>query len=164
MAEHETDDARPEPEAPAPGGRVLAAVAGAVPVVLGAAAAWLSLRLDIGTLTDPGPGLWPLIVSALLVLTGAGILASVRRVEGTEAFTRGAIGVAAAAVGLFVYASLFEVIGFEIPSVLLLTAWLRFLGRESWLSTALLSVGVTAAAYALFILTLRVPLPHLIAL
>ncbi|SDD76047.1 Tripartite tricarboxylate transporter TctB family protein [Glycomyces harbinensis] len=164
MAENETEDALPEPDAPAPGGRGLAAVAGAVPVVLGAAAAWLSLRLDIGTLTDPGPGLWPLIVSALLVATGIGILVSARRAGGTEAFTRGAISVAAAAVALFAYASLFEVVGFEIPTLLLLAAWLRFLGRESWLSTALLSVGVTAAAYALFILGLGVPLPHLIVL
>lgn len=162
-AEDHTDDTRPEPDEPEPGGRVQTAVAGAVPVVVGAAAAWLSLRLDIGSLTDPGPGLWPLIVSGLLVASGAGLLVTVRRAGGTEAFTRGAVAVAAAAVGLFVYAVLFEHIGFEIPTVLLLAAWMRFLGRESWTTSALVPIAATSAAYAMFILGLGVPLPHLIA-
>ena len=48
------------------------------------------------------------------------------------------------------------------PTLLLLFAWLRFLGRESWLSSAVIAVASTAVAYALFIIGLGVPLPHLI--
>lgn len=160
-------------EEPRPGGRVQAAVAGAVPLALGGFAAWLSFGLNVGSLTDPGPGLWPLIVAGLLVACGAGVIAvevvnGGKATEGeaagdTEAFTRGTVGVVAAAAGLVVYASLFEVVGFEIPTVLLLFVWLRLLGRESWRGSAVIAVAVTAAAYALFILGLGVPLPHLIA-
>ncbi|GAA2261848.1 tripartite tricarboxylate transporter TctB family protein [Glycomyces scopariae] len=151
-----------------PGGRVQAVVAGALPVAIGAFAAWLAFGLRIGSLTDPGPGLWPLIVAGLLVACGVGITvvaatAKAHAPNGTEAFTRGTTAVLCAAGALAVYASLFEVVGFEAPTLLLLFAWLRFLGRESWLSSAVIAVVATAAAYALFILGLGVPLPHLIA-
>ena len=152
-------------DAPPSGGRVQAVIAGAVPLALGAVAAWLSFGLNVGSLTDPGPGLWPLIVAGLLVLTGAGIVVvavRAQRSDGTEAFTRGVFPMLAAAAGLAVYASLFEIVGFEIPTLLLLFAWLRFLGRESWLSSAVIAVVATAVAYALFILGLGVPLPHII--
>jgi putative tricarboxylic transport membrane protein len=166
--------ADPEREAPEedafdearPGGRVQTVVAGALPVALGAFAAWLAFGLDVGSLTDPGPGLWPLIVSGLLVACGAGIIivaVTAKGPNGTEAFTKGTISVLVAAGALAVYASLFEVVGFEIPTVLLLFAWLRFLGRESWLSSTVIAAVATAAFYALFILGLGVPLPHLIA-
>lgn len=156
------DDAEGTDE-PRSGGRVQAVVAGVVPVALGAVAAWLSFGLNIGSLTDPGPGLWPLIVAGLLVASGVGIIAVVAKAQNdTEAFTGGTIAVLAAAGGLAVYASLYEVVGFEIPTVLLLFAWLRFLSRESWLSSAVIAVAATAVAYVLFIVGLSVPLPHLI--
>jgi len=158
-------------EEPRSGGSVQAVVAGAVPVALGAFAAWLAFGLNVGSLTDPGPGLWPLTVAVLLVVAGAGIIVSAAIAKrrsattsnGTEAFTSGTFAVLAAAGGLAVYASLFEIVGFEVPTLLLLFAWLRFLGRESWLSSAVIAVVATVVAYALFILGLGVPLPHLIA-
>jgi putative tricarboxylic transport membrane protein len=165
MADAETEAALGEqPEGPRAGGRVQSVVAGAIPVLLGAVAAWLSFGLNIGSLTEPGPGLWPLIVAGLLVASGIGIIAVTAKTRrDTEAFTRGTIAVLAAAGGLAVYASLYEIVGFEVPTVLLLLAWLRFLSRESWLMSAILAVAVTAVAYALFIIGLNVPLPHLIA-
>lgn len=36
--------------------------------ILGIALAALSIRIGIGTITRPGPGLWPLIVSTILIL------------------------------------------------------------------------------------------------
>lgn len=173
MAETEPKSAQPnavqpeaaqeEPEGPRPGGRVQSIVAGAVPVALGGVAAWLSFGLNVGSLTEPGPGLWPLIVACLLVAAGLGIIAvTAKSRRDTEAFTRGTIAVLAAAGGLAVYASLYEIVGFEVPTVLLLFVWLKFLSRESWLMSAILAVAVTAAAYALFIIGLNVPLPHII--
>ncbi|RRS00733.1 tripartite tricarboxylate transporter TctB family protein [Glycomyces terrestris] len=153
-------------EEPRPGGRVQAVAAGVAPVAIGAFAVWLAFGLEIGSLTAPGPGLWPLIVAGLLVLCGAGIVAvaaTAGTTGGTEAFTRGTIHVLLAAGGLAVYASLFEVVGFEAPTLVLLFAWLRFLGRESWLASAVIAASATAVAYALFILGLGVPLPHIIA-
>lgn len=169
MAETAPEAAPEEFEEPRQGGRVQAVVAGAVPALLGATAIWLSFGLKVGSLTDPGPGLWPLIVAVLLTASGVAIMwvaAKARdtmAAKDTEAFSGGTVAVLAAAGALAVYASLFEVVGFEFPTVLLLFAWLRFLGRESWLSSAVIAVVATVVAYALFIIGLGVPLPHLIA-
>ncbi|WP_335987422.1 tripartite tricarboxylate transporter TctB family protein [Glycomyces sp. MUSA5-2] len=167
-AEAPQEEGADEPRA---GGRVQAVVAGALPIALGAFAAWLAFGLKLGSLTDPGPGLWPLVVAALLVACGVAIVVvalSAKVFEAapanrTESFTRGTGAVLAAAAALAVYASLFEVVGFELPTLLLLFAWLRFLSRESWLTSAVVALSATAVAYALFILGLGVPLPHIIA-
>ncbi|MCE7011280.1 tripartite tricarboxylate transporter TctB family protein [Kibdelosporangium philippinense] len=135
------------------------AVAGVPPILLGLVALWFAADLDFGSLTNPGPGLWPVVVSVVLVAAGIAIIVEAR--PDTEGFTRGAITVVIAAVSLGVYAYLFELTGFEIPTILLLALWLKAFGQESWLVTGIVSVVATAAAYALFILGLRVPLPHL---
>ncbi|MBM0237024.1 tripartite tricarboxylate transporter TctB family protein [Micromonospora sp. ATA32] len=153
----------PEGEIPS-GGPGHAVLAGVVPVLLGLVTMWLARDLGLGTLTDPGPGLWPMIVAVLVLLTGVGILLRARQATDTEAFTRGAVVVVIAAASLALYAFLFELVGFEIPTVLLLVLWLKFFGNENWRTTAVVSVVATAAAYALFITALGVPLPHLIAI
>ena len=58
--------------------------------------------------------------------------------------------------------ALLPVIGFEVPSLVLMVIWLRFLGGESWRMTAVVSVVTVAAFYALFVLALSIPLPRLI--
>jgi putative tricarboxylic transport membrane protein len=153
---------QPDEDGPRRGGPVLGAVAGAIPVALGLVTLWYARGLGFGRLGDPGPGLWPSIVAVLLVLAGAAIAARARVARDTEAFTRGTATVVVGAASLAVYTYLFELVGFEIPTVLLLALWLRFLGGESWRVTAMVSVLATAGAYALFITGLGVPLPHLI--
>ncbi|MEJ3747862.1 tripartite tricarboxylate transporter TctB family protein [Actinomycetes bacterium KLBMP 9797] len=153
---------QPDQDGPPTGGPVLGAVAGAIPVALGAAVLWYARSLGFGSLADPGPGLWPSIVAALLVVAGAVIAVRARVARDTEAFTRGTTAVVIGAASLAVYTYLFELVGFEIPTVLLLALWLRFLGGESWRVTAVISVLATVGAYALFIIGLGVPLPHLI--
>jgi putative tricarboxylic transport membrane protein len=156
-----SDEQRDEAGPPA-GGPALSAIAGAIPVALGLATLLYALGLGFGSLADPGPGLWPSIVAVLLVLAGAVIAARARVARDTEAFTRGTAAAVIGAASLAVYTYLFELVGFEIPTVLLLALWLRFLGGESWRVTAAVSVLATAGAYALFITGLGVPLPHLI--
>lgn len=63
---------------------------------------------------------------------------------------------------LLVFAAVLPLIGFEIPSLLLTFVWLRFLGKESWVSSVAISVGTVAAFYILFVLLLQIPLPRLI--
>lgn len=157
-----TNTEEPEDE-PAVGGPVLATVAGIVPVLLGLLTLWLAGDLGLGGLRDPGPGLWPTIIAVSLVLTGAVIIVGAGKTTDTEAFTRGTAVVGLSAASLVLYSALFEVIGFEIPTVALLVLWLRFFGQEKWRSTLIVSVVTTVAAYLVFILGLGVPLPHLIA-
>jgi hypothetical protein len=64
-------------------------------------------------------------------------------------------------VSLLAYAALLPMIGFEIPTVLLLFFWIKILGREGWRSAVTVSLVATAVVYGLFVLLLAVPLPHL---
>ncbi|MEU6036982.1 tripartite tricarboxylate transporter TctB family protein [Actinomadura sp. NPDC047616] len=137
-------------------------VAALVPLVFGLVMAVLSWRLGVGDLADPGPGLWPLIVSVALVVLAAALVLRSRPTGAEERFTGDAALVAAGAASLAGYALLFERVGFEIPTVALLVLWLRVLGRESWRITVAVSLATTAAAYLLFITALGVSLPHLV--
>ena len=42
--------------------------------------------------------------------------------------------------------------------------WLRFLGRESWRNTVVISLVTVTAFYLLFLYGLSIPLPHLISI
>ena len=156
------DPTGPAPEPPAR--QWSGAVAAGVPLLLGIAAATLSVPLGIGTLTHPQPGLWPLLVS--LGLVAASVVLVVRREARAdcERFTRGASVALAGAASLVVLVLLFDQTGFELPMLLVLAFWLRVLGRESLLVTAAVALGTTAALYVIFILALGVPLPHIVVL
>jgi putative tricarboxylic transport membrane protein len=136
-----------------------ARVAGLAAVAVGIAAALGARDLGVGSLTDPGPGLWPLVVSAVLVITGA--VVAVRPGDDAEAIGRDAWVVVVACLSLVAYTAVIRVAGFELPTVVLLAFWLRVFGGEPWRTTIAVSVGVTVVVYAVFILALGVALPHL---
>jgi putative tricarboxylic transport membrane protein len=136
-----------------------ARVAGLAAVAVGIAAALGARDLGVGSLTDPGPGLWPLVVSAVLVITGA--VVAVRPGDGAEPIGRDAWVVVVACLSLVAYTAVIGVVGFELPTVVLLAFWLRVFGGEPWRTTIAVSLGVTVVVYAVFILALGVALPHL---
>jgi putative tricarboxylic transport membrane protein len=136
-----------------------ARLAGLAAVAVGIAAALGARDLGVGSLTDPGPGLWPLVVSAVLVITGA--VVAVRPGDDAEAIGRDAWVVVVACLSLVAYTAVIRVVGFELPTVVLLAFWMRVFGGEPWRTTIAVSVGVTVVVYAVFILALGVALPHL---
>ena len=150
-------------EVPEPGGATLGLVAAVVPLVLGVAGATGSWRLGVRTLDNPGAGLWPFVISLALVLLGVALLVRARSDRSTERFTKGAWGVGIGAVSLVAYALLFERVGFEIPTVLVVIVWLKVIGSETWRSTLTIAGAAVAALYLIFIVALGVNLPHLIA-
>lgn len=155
---HELDEERP-PE----GGhsyQIVSAVAG---LVIGIGGAVLSYGYGLGSLREPGPGTWPFIVSVLIAALSAVLLVVGGRLHDTEAFTRSSVLPAIGAVSFVAFGMLMPVTGFEIPTLGLSVLWMRFLGRESWRSTLIVSVLTTVAFYFLFLYGLRIPLPHLIA-
>ncbi|MFK3979768.1 tripartite tricarboxylate transporter TctB family protein [Micromonospora sp. NPDC050397] len=144
-----------------PAGPVGQLVAGAVPVALGLTCLAYAVSLGLGTATEAGPGLWPAIASLLLVAAGLWSLVFERHTQGAEQFSRGAVGIAVGIAGLVVFVLLISRIGFEIPTLLTMVLWLKVLGREGWLTTAVVSVVTTAALYLLFVILIGVPLPRL---
>ena len=150
-----------EPERPPAAGPVTTLVTAAIVVVLGGAAVAGALNLGVGSASAPGPGMWPVLVGAALVVLGGVLAARARSTEDAERFTRTGLLVLAATATMVVFVAVVGVIGFEIPSALLAFVWLRFLGRESWRLSAIVSVAATAAFYLLFVGALGVTIPHL---
>lgn len=132
--------------------------AGSVPLVLGLVAMVLALRMEIGNLGTPGPGLWPLLVSVLLVTSSLGVILTGSGAD-TEAFTADAAPIIAALVALGLFVMLFPVLGFAVPAFGLLVFWLRWISKESWPLTVVIAGITTAALYVLFAWVLGVPFP-----
>ncbi|GAA2026733.1 tripartite tricarboxylate transporter TctB family protein [Terrabacter terrae] len=151
-----------EEERPPHAGPLAQVAAGVVTLVLGVAGMALSLGYGLGSLTQPGPGLWPFAVSVAVTALSVAQIAFGRRAEDTEQFTRSSVLTGLGVLSLVGLAALLPVIGFEVPSLVLMVVWLRFLGGESWRMTAVVSVVTVAVFYALFVLALSIPLPRLI--
>ena len=151
-----------EEERPPHGGPLAQVAAGVVTLALGVAGIVLSLGYGLGNLTRPGPGLWPFAVSVAVTALSLAQIAFGRDATDPEKFTRSSALTALGVVTMVALAALLPVIGFEVPSLVLMVIWLRFLGGESWRSTVVVSVATVAAFYALFVLALSIPLPRLI--
>ncbi|GIH09132.1 hypothetical protein Rhe02_71990 [Rhizocola hellebori] len=144
-------------------------IAAAVPLLVGTAALVNSLLLGVGTLTDPGAGLWPAGASSLMIVGSVILIVNVRSVVDGERFS--ASGVRTIGLSL-VFIAVFLMMfggfgawpgtGFEWATLVTLALWLKLIGRESWWMTAAVSVGVTVALHLLFIELLNAPIPHTI--
>ncbi|GGR72707.1 ABC-type Na+ efflux pump permease subunit [Nocardioides luteus] len=150
-----------EEERPPSGGPSYQVVGALVALVVGVGGALLAYGYGLGTLRRPGAGMWPFVVCIAITLMSVGLLVAGRRLEDSERFSRSSLLPAIGLVTFIGLALLMPVIGFEIPALLLCVVWLRFLGGESWRSTAITSVVTVAVFYFLFLYGLRIPLPHL---
>lgn len=130
--------------------------------VIGGAGVVGSLKLGLGQLTQPGPGLWPFVVSVVITVLSVVLALTGRHGTDTEKFSRASVLTAIAVLTLILLAFALPLIGFEIPSLLLMVVWLRFLGKESLGFSIIVSVCTVAAFYVLFVLLLQIPLPRLI--
>jgi putative tricarboxylic transport membrane protein len=155
---HELEDDRP----PA-GGPAYQTVGALVGITIGVGGAVLASGYGLGSLHQPGPGLWPFIVSVVIGTLSVILLVVGRGLTDSEAFTRSSALPVIGVVTFVAFGLLMPLTGFEIPALALCVIWLRFLGGESWRNTLVISVATTAAFYLLFLYGLRIPLPHLIA-
>lgn len=135
-----------------------------VPLLLGAVCIFYSYSLSLGRITNPGPGLWPFVLSAVIVMASLVLLFTERSGEDYERFTGKAWLVAAGAVSTGVFIYLFQWFGFIVPGFLTLVFWLRFLGKESWVLTLSVATLVTVGFYLLFATLLGIPLPESVLL
>ena len=146
---------------PPPAGPVTNVVIALVVIALGVASLLGSWTLGIGAASQPGPGTWPLVVSVVLVALGVALFLLARRTHDAERFTRASWLVLVGLATMVGFVAVIPVIGFEIPSALLMFVWLRFLGGESWRLSAVLSPAVVAVFYLIFVVALSVPIPHM---
>ncbi|WP_240760889.1 tripartite tricarboxylate transporter TctB family protein [Mycolicibacterium sp. CR10] len=153
-----------EEERPPAGGPLYQVVGSVVGIAIGVAGAGLAWGYGLGSLTEPGPGLWPFTVSVLIAGLSAVLLITGRGLTDSEAFTRSSLLPVVGVITFVAFGLLMPLVGFEIPALVLAVIWLKFLGGETWRNTAIISVVTVAAFYFLFLYGLRIPLPHLIKL
>jgi hypothetical protein len=146
------------PPSAGPLANVAAAVATAA---LGAAGLAMSVAMGLGSPEKPEPGLWPFIISLVMIAMSAALLVFGRKKLDAEAFSGSSWQVAGGVATLVGFVLVVGVAGFEIPTLLLTFVWLRFLGKETWRMSIILSLAVTAAFYLIFVVALSVPIPHL---
>jgi putative tricarboxylic transport membrane protein len=133
-----------------------------VGLAIGIGGAVLAHGYGLGSLREPGPGLWPFAVSVLIATLSLILFVTGRGLTDSEAFTRSSALPLIGAITFIAFGLLMPLIGFEIPALALCVVWLRFLGSVSWRGTIVISVLTTAVFYLLFLYGLRIPLPHLL--
>ena len=162
LAELEAETAREREEHRPPAGGPAYQVAGTlVALAVGVTGAVLAYGYGLGTLRRPGAGLWPFVIAVVVVILSLLLLVLGRHLDDSEKFTRSSLLVLVGLVTFVGLGVLLPVIGFEIPALLLCVIWLRFLGGETWRSTIVISLVTVTAFYLLFLVGLRIPLPHL---
>jgi putative tricarboxylic transport membrane protein len=152
-----------EEDRPPQGGPLYQTVGALVGIAIGLGGAVLAWGYGLGSPAEPGPGLWPFLVSVVIAVLSAILLVVGRGLGDSEAFTRSSWLPVAGIVTFVAFGLLLPLTGFEIPALVLSVIWLRFLGGESWRNTAVISVVTVAVFYVLFLYGLRIPLPHLIS-
>lgn len=121
------------------------------------------LRYPRGTAGQPGPGLFPVLVSVLLLVSSVGLT-----VEAVRDSPRPAVGrppaaarwrlvaTLTAAVG---YVMLLPILGHRVAGALAVLAILRVMRMQSWVVSAVLAVSLAVGSHYLFVVLLGVPLP-----
>jgi putative tricarboxylic transport membrane protein len=136
-------------------------IAGAlIPLALGVFGLVNGLRFGVGDPRDPGPGMWPLMMSVALIVGSLVLLAFERDEHDYEKYTRGAVLNLYGVLSLVAYVLIFSNLGFELATAGVTAFWLKVLGGETWRSTILVTLLVTVVAYLLFVTLLGAPIPR----
>lgn len=155
------DEAPAGDTAPPAAGRLTNLLCGVAIIALGIGAFFVALNLGLGSLTQPHSGTWPGIVSVMLVAIGLVIALRAHTYTDAERVSRDVIRVAVGVATLAIAAQLFPIIGFEIPSFLLLVFWMTVLGGEKLRVSVPTSAGTVLVFYLIFVTGLSVPVPRL---
>jgi putative tricarboxylic transport membrane protein len=138
--------------------------AGIFLVLLGVAVMYYAVvNLSLGSLTQPGPGLFPFISGAgITILSTVWILINLKfEIKSEPLWEKGELLLPLiAALIIILYAALMDTLGYILSTVAFLVAWQYFIEREKWVKTALITIIGTVVMYLLFANLLSVPLPE----
>lgn len=131
-----------------------------VGVVGGVLYAIAARDLNVGTITKPGPGMFPLFVAVVVVVPSAICLVCeyLRPSKPPEAVGPHFSRVPAVAAGILAYIVLLKPAGFVVAATLVCAVLLWTLGRRPWWSVGLIAMAASLSCYLVF-QQLNVPMP-----
>ena len=133
-------------------------------IALGALVIYDSVRLG-NRWGDDGPqaGYFPFYVGLLLCISGAVTFGKnfMARARAEEMFvSRGQLKlVLSVLVPTIIYAAVIQFLGIYVASIVFIAVFMRWLGKYSWLKTAIVSIGVMVTFFVVFEFWFKVPLP-----
>jgi len=138
--------------------------AGWVFILFGLFVAIYSLfALKIGSVSQPGPGLFPLICGVGIVMLCLLWLFKNRKIclDSEPLWESGNWkGPLLSVTIMFAYAALMEILGYTLSTLVFLVAWQVLIEQEKWRKTAIIAIVGTATMYVLFVYLLGVALPE----
>ena len=121
----------------------------------------VGVKLDFGTLTNPGPGFLPVIIALILIFSGLLTLA-----KGLIRFVKPVSGIpwkqqALATASVFFYGLLLDFFGFLISTFILMFILFGLLikGKSRWQKVFLYAASTSLASWLVFSVALKVPFP-----
>jgi putative tricarboxylic transport membrane protein len=129
-----------------------------------------ALCLDVGTFSDPGPGLIPLLPGILLLIISAALV--LKSYMGKESQGEGEDSAAHLAnslkwppvvsitlLAMLVFAIVLQYLGFVVSSILIMLFLFKFIGKHTWIRSALGAASSVGICYLVFQVWLSVQFP-----
>jgi putative tricarboxylic transport membrane protein len=140
-------------------------ISGIILLILGFAVSIYSIaELELGTITQPGPGLMPFISGAgIAILSILWFVTNLKKLEKKSAplWQKGELkNPLRAVIIITLYAALMVPLGYILSTAVFLVAWQLLIEKEKLLKTAVITIVGTAIMFFLFYSLLGVPLPE----
>ncbi len=123
-----------------------------------------ALRMPFGRLNEPGPGLLPVLLGILMVVTsGALVLQGFFRLERSvsHSLERASVNrMIVFVLGLALYCLLLPVLGFFTVTLLFEIGCMKLFGVTKWRTILSVAIAATLGAYYLFDTLLQIPFPR----
>jgi putative tricarboxylic transport membrane protein len=120
-----------------------------------------SLHLPVGTIRQPGPAFFPILLALLLLLFGIGVVLTGRRAPLLSSLRwdgwRHALAILAASI-FAVFA--LERLGYRLTMLAVLIMLFKLVEQRGWAMSLALAFGLSFGSFFLFYTILRVPLPQ----
>ena len=135
-------------------------------LVLGLLVLWGSLKLNIGWgFNGPEAGFFPFWLAVGLVISSGfitfeALLSKIPSIQKPFVKREGLFSVIKVALPAFVMVGLTEVIGLYLAALIYIAVYMRWIGKHSWVTTALVSFLVPLASYFIFDKWFLIPMPR----
>lgn len=135
------------------GGRVGPLIVAVIAIVFAAE----SMKLSAGTFAEPGPAMWPLIISGLTFLLS--VVAATLRPDIPALIRRsGLFRIAIYLAGFLAIVILYQPLGFILSSAIFCLASLKLAANEKWFTSITLTIIAPIVVYVIFGIFLELPI------